>query len=49
MKTFDSIKLKLDSLENNAERIKFLKSIQENPNIGRHDLRRIVCNTMDFS
>lgn len=47
MKTFDSIKLKLDSLENNAERIKFLKSIQENTNIGRHDLRRIVCNTME--
>jgi len=47
MKTFDSIKLKLDSLENNAERIKFLKSIQENPNIGRDDLRRIVCNTME--
>lgn len=47
MKTFDKIKFTLDNLENNFERKKYLKSIQENPNIGRHDLRRLVCNTME--
>jgi len=47
MKTFDKIKFTLDNLENNIERKKYLKSIQNDPNIGRHDLRRIVCNTME--
>jgi hypothetical protein len=47
MKTFDKIKSTLDNLETNIERKKYLKSIQNDPNIGRHDLRRIVCNTME--
>lgn len=47
MKTFDKIKFTLDNLENNIERKKYIKSIQNDPNIGRHDLRRIVCNTME--
>lgn len=46
MNTFDSIKLKLDSFENNKERKKYLKSIQANSHIGRHDLRRLCSNTM---
>ena len=47
MKTFDKIKSTLDNLETNIERKNYLKSIQNDPNIGRHDLRRIVCNTME--
>lgn len=47
MNTFDRIKSVLDKLDNNQERNNYLDSIRKNPKIGRHDLVRIVCNTME--
>lgn len=47
MDTFDRIKSVLDQLDNNQQRNNYLDSIRKNPNIGRHDLSRIICNTME--
>ncbi len=36
----------LDGLHTNKERKEYLLSIRRNPNIGRHDFRRIACNVL---
>ncbi|SIT08771.1 hypothetical protein SAMN05421786_10590 [Chryseobacterium ureilyticum] len=36
----------LDSLPNNTARKEFLNSIQRNPELSRHHLRRIACNIL---
>jgi len=36
----------LDCLPNNAARIEFLNSIQRNPELSRHHLRRLACNIL---
>jgi hypothetical protein len=36
----------LDSLPNNTARKEFLNSIQRNPELSRHHLRRLACNIL---
>ncbi|KMQ60782.1 hypothetical protein ACM40_13675 [Chryseobacterium sp. BLS98] len=36
----------LDSLPNNTVRKEFLNSIQRNPELSRHHLRRLACNIL---
>lgn len=36
----------LDSLSNNTARKEFLNSIQRNPELSRHHLRRLACNIL---
>lgn len=36
----------LDSLSNNTVRKEFLNSIQRNPELSRHHLRRLACNIL---
>lgn len=36
----------LDSLPNNTDRKEFLNSIQRNPELSRHHLRRLACNIL---
>ncbi|MCD1118212.1 hypothetical protein [Chryseobacterium turcicum] len=36
----------LDSLSNNTSRKEFLNSIQRNPELSRHHLRRLACNIL---
>ena len=36
----------LDFMSNNEERIKYLYSIRCNPNLGRHELKRLACNIL---
>jgi len=36
----------LDSLPNNTTRKEFLNSIQRNPELSRHHLRRLACNIL---
>ncbi|PVV56298.1 hypothetical protein DD829_11445 [Chryseobacterium sp. HMWF035] len=36
----------LDSLPNNTARKEFLNSIQSNPELSRHHLRRLACNIL---
>lgn len=46
MREFHQIINILDSLPNNKTRKEYLESIRKNPNIARHDFKRISCNVL---
>ena len=46
MKELNQILKDLDNLSSNQSRKDYLLSICKNPNIKRHDLKRIACNIL---
>lgn len=46
MKELNELIRDLDFLSSNEERIKYLYSIRCNPNLGRHELKRLACNIL---
>lgn len=46
MKELNELIKDLDFLPNNDERKKYLYSIRSNPNLGRHELKRLACNIL---
>lgn len=46
MKELHQILDDLDNLPNNQSRKDYLFSIRRNPNLGRHELKRIACNIL---